>query len=76
MTSWKAEVIADASGKWCGNALRFKTKKEALTYADDLYLRWTAVRARRAKRCKDPVTHRWDDSAWHAVPVLGEEVTS
>jgi len=27
--SWKPEVIADSSGKWCGNALRFATREEA-----------------------------------------------
>jgi len=27
--SWKAEVIADSSGKWCGNALRFAAREEA-----------------------------------------------
>jgi hypothetical protein len=36
-------VIADSSGKWCGNALRFKTKPEAETYAKDLASRWTLV---------------------------------
>jgi hypothetical protein len=25
--SFKPEVIADSSGKWCGNALRFATPK-------------------------------------------------
>lgn len=46
--SWAAEVIADDSGKWCGNGLRFKTEKEALDYAFDLSCRWTAVRETRA----------------------------
>jgi hypothetical protein len=41
--SWMCEVIADRSGKWCGNALRFATKAEAETYASDLKLRWSAV---------------------------------
>lgn len=42
--SWKAEVIADDSGKWCGNGLRFKSESSALSYVVDLSLRWTAVR--------------------------------
>lgn len=37
------EVIADASGKWCGNARTFKTKHEAEVYARDLMMRWTLV---------------------------------
>ena len=27
--SFKPEVIADSSGQWCGNALRFATREEA-----------------------------------------------
>jgi hypothetical protein len=57
--SWKSEVIADSSGKWCTNALRFTTKREAESYAQDLAMRWTLVRDHRAKRCKDPVTDAW-----------------
>lgn len=45
--SWKAEVIADNSGKWCGNALRFKTRKDAREYVEDLACRWTLVRETR-----------------------------
>ena len=41
---YKAEVIADSSGKWCGNGLQFETETEAETYAQDLSMRWTAVR--------------------------------
>lgn len=40
----KVEVVADGTGKWCGNALRFGTVEEARAYGDDLYARWTAVR--------------------------------
>lgn len=57
--SWKPEVIADSSGKWSTNALRFATKREAEFYAQDLAMRWTLVRDFRAKRCKDAVTHAW-----------------
>ena len=41
---FKAEVIADNSGEWVGNQLKFDTKEEAETYAKDLASRWTAVR--------------------------------
>jgi hypothetical protein len=38
------EVIADSSGKYVGNALRFDTVDEAKSYGADLFMRWTAVR--------------------------------
>lgn len=41
---YKVEVIADSSGKWCGNGLTFDTKEAAEQYARDLFSRWTAVR--------------------------------
>ena len=40
---YKAEVIADDSGKWAGNGLRFDTITEAESYARDLMNRWTLV---------------------------------
>lgn len=59
--SFKPEVIADGSGKFCGNALRFATREEAEAYAADLMWRWTAVRETRVIKSDDPVTHRWTD---------------
>ena len=53
--SFKAEVIADSTGTFCGNGLRFATKAEAEVYAIDLALRWTAVRDWRVVECTDPV---------------------
>jgi hypothetical protein len=53
--SWKAEVIADGSGKFCGNGLRFATKREAETYAADLASRWTSVREWRVVESGDAV---------------------
>ena len=41
---FRVEVIADSSGKWCGNACRFDTYDEALAYGLDLACRWTRVR--------------------------------
>jgi hypothetical protein len=55
MSSWKPEVIADNSGKWCGNALRFATREEALDNAFDLSMRWMAVREFRVVESDDPV---------------------
>lgn len=53
--SYKAEVIADNSGQWCSNALRFATREEAETYVSDLAWRWTSVRDTRVVECEDPV---------------------
>jgi hypothetical protein len=53
--SWKAEVIADSSGKFEGNGLRFATQPEAEAYARDLMARWTLVREWRVVESDDPV---------------------
>lgn len=41
---YHVEVIADRSGTWAGNGVRFSTVTEAAAYARDLFMRWTAVR--------------------------------
>jgi hypothetical protein len=56
--SFKPEVIADNSGKWCGNALVFATEKEAKIYVNDLSMRWLLVRDTRVIEVDDPVTAR------------------
>jgi hypothetical protein len=55
--SWKAEVIADSSGQWCGNGLVFATKEEAESYVFDLMMRWTMVRDTRVVESKEPVNY-------------------
>jgi hypothetical protein len=55
--SWKPEVIADSSGKWCGNALRFATKEEAEISVANLAMRWMAVRETRVVESDDPVNY-------------------
>ncbi len=40
---YKVEVLADSSGVWAGNQLRYATKKEAEAEAIALALRWTSV---------------------------------
>jgi hypothetical protein len=67
--SWKPEVIADNSGVWTGNALRFATKEEAEAYARDLYSRWTSVRETRAVEDKHRVNYRWDDGKLVHLPI-------
>jgi hypothetical protein len=58
MKSFACEVIADSSGKWAGNALRFATEAEAQTYVNDLARRWTLVREARVVESDDPVNYK------------------
>jgi hypothetical protein len=53
--SYMVEVIADSSGTWCGNGLRFATAAEADAYGFDLACRWTAVSDFRVVPSQDPV---------------------
>jgi hypothetical protein len=59
--SYKPEVIADSSGHWAGNALRFATREEAEQNVRDLMFRWTSVRETRVVESDDPVNYRWVD---------------
>jgi hypothetical protein len=56
--SWAPEVIADSSGKWCGNAVRFATKEEAEADVRDLANRWFMVRETRVVESADPVNFK------------------
>lgn len=60
-TSWMAEVIADSSGKWAGNALRFATQDEAARYVTNLMTRWTSVVDTRVVESADPVNYAMVD---------------
>lgn len=51
--SWAPEVIADGSGKWAGNGLRFKNKADAEKWVEDLSWRWTLVRETRVVPSQD-----------------------
>lgn len=57
--SYKPEVIADSTGQWYGNALRFATREEALDNVRDLEMRWFSVRDTRVVESDDPVNYRW-----------------
>ncbi len=59
--SWKAEVIADSSGEWVPNGLRFATKEEAEANVRDLMSRWFAVTDTRVVESTDPVNYKWVD---------------
>jgi hypothetical protein len=41
--SFAVEVIADKSGKWCGNGARYLTEGAAKMAAQDLMMRWFSV---------------------------------
>ncbi len=40
---YKVQVIADSTGKWIDNGLKFKTIEDAEEYAENLAARWSAV---------------------------------
>ena len=65
--SWKSEVIADSSGEWCGNALRFASPKEARDYVWNLSLRWTLVRDTRVVESDEPVNYSYQDGTLTAM---------
>lgn len=47
MSKFKIEVVADSSGKFCGNAMVYDTFDEAKNAAIDLAQRWLLVTAAR-----------------------------
>ena len=60
--SYKPEVVADSSGEWSGNAMRFAAEAEAKVYVADLASRWMLVTATRVVESEDPVTARITDN--------------
>lgn len=68
--SYEAQVIADSSGEWVGNQLRFETFQEAESYVSDLSYRWTSVRNTRVVPSDDPVTTKWKDGRTVSVVEL------
>jgi hypothetical protein len=67
MPSFKPEVIADNSGQWCGNALRFATREEAEANVQDLMMRWLLVRETRVVESDDEPNYRWADGRLVAI---------
>ena len=51
---WVAEVIADNSGHWVRNGLRFDTRENAEEYVADLAMRWTLVIDTRVVEFAEP----------------------
>ena len=66
--SWKSEVIADNSGKWCSNQLRFATREEAEADVAELASRWLLVRQTRVVESDDPVNYRWVNGKREYIP--------
>lgn len=66
--SFAPEVVADASGKFYGNALRFATREEAEISAKDLASRWLLVTDWRVVESTDPVNYAIKDGVMSAVP--------
>ena len=65
--SYKPEVIADSTGKWCGNSLRFATREEAEQNVRDLAFRWTSVRETRVVESDEPVNYSYRDRQLRAI---------
>jgi len=61
VSSWKAEVQVPNDPKWYDNAVRFKSRDEALKYGRDLFNRWTTAERWRVIQTDDEVTARWLD---------------
>jgi hypothetical protein len=53
--SFAVEVIADGSGQFVGNGMRYATREEAEASARDLAWRWTLVREWRVVESSDEV---------------------
>jgi hypothetical protein len=60
--SYAPEVIADSTGKFYGNALRFATREEAEANVKDLWSRWAMVTDTRVVESDDEPNYRWDNA--------------
>ena len=58
VVSWKPEMLVD--GGWAPNGVAFATEAEAMTWASNLALHWTAVREYRVVPSDQPVNYRLD----------------
>lgn len=74
--SWRPEVIADSTGAWLPNGLRFATETEAADNAQALAWRWLAVREWRAAPSMDPPNYRWADGALVALESAAPSVAA
>jgi hypothetical protein len=61
--SYKGEVLADRSGSWVSNQLRFATEQEARAYVSGLARRLIAVRDTRVAESDEPVNCTYNKGA-------------
>jgi hypothetical protein len=66
--SYKPEVIADNSGIWCGNSLRFATREEAEANVHALMMRWFLVRETRVVESDEPPNAEWVEGQLVLLP--------
>jgi len=59
--SYAPEVVADSTGKFYGNALRFATREEAEANVRDLWSRWVLVTDTRVVESDDEPNYRWTE---------------
>ena len=59
--NFKPGVVTDDSGKLYTNALMFATREEAIESAEELMMRWMAVRSTGVIETEDPVNCRFVD---------------
>lgn len=74
--SYAPQVIADSSGKFCGNSLRFPTREEAEANVYNLAQRWMLVTDTRVVESEDEPNYRWIDGKlyrWIGGKALDDE---
>jgi hypothetical protein len=72
--SYEPQVLAYGETYWCGNALRFATRKEAEDYVFDLSMRLTGVKETRVVESDDEVNYTFHDGKLRSLD--GEELTA
>lgn len=60
-------MIADSSGRWSSNGLRFATEAEALDNARCLAMRWTLVVDYRAAPSEDAPNYKWTEKGLESL---------
>lgn len=68
--SFRPEVIADSSGKWVPNGLRFTTREEAQACVEEQAARWWLVTDYRVVEVDDPVNYRWGEHGLVPIETL------
>jgi hypothetical protein len=67
--SFKPMVRVTGEQKFVGNALRFATREEAESNANDLMMRWLLVEETAVEESSDPVNYKYVDHKLVAVQV-------